>query len=363
MKLLVRTCLLLFFLGIILIFPTPIIEAVKLGFMTWAEKVVPALFPFFVLTRLMIHYQVPQLIGKLCSPFFNRILHLSPITCFIMLMSLISGNPSGPKLARDYYDQELLSEKECEGLFYFCTFASPLFILGTIGVVLFHSTTLGYLMLAAHLLGAIVVFISCYSYLKTTSNQTVSIVFPRTTFAEILIDSIENSIQTLLRVGGIITFYYIITAILSTLHITAFLDHTVLPLLHNSLPTLEPLLAGFFEFVQGVTKLSMLSMSLPLQLALIAFCVSFAGLSVHTQVFMFATNLKISYTKYFGFRVLHGLSSATFIYFVSPYFLTPSSETLPTGTFVFFDKNLILLSMTLIFTYFILRLKKAYARA
>ena len=76
--------------------------------LVWAEKVVPSLFPFFVLTRLMIYYQVPQLIGKLLTPLFKSLLHLSPITFFVMFLSMISGNPSGSKMARDYYDQHLI---------------------------------------------------------------------------------------------------------------------------------------------------------------------------------------------------------------------------------------------------------------
>ena len=104
MKNIMKSVILLAFLAILLIQPAPIIAATKTGFLTWADKVIPSLFPFFVLTRLMVYYQVPQLIGKLLTPLFKYFLHLSPITFFVMLMSMISGNPSGSKMARDYYD-------------------------------------------------------------------------------------------------------------------------------------------------------------------------------------------------------------------------------------------------------------------
>ena len=68
MKNIMKSVVLLLFLGILLLQPAPMIAATKTGFTTWAEKVIPSLFPFFVLTRLMIYYQVPQLIGKIPAP-------------------------------------------------------------------------------------------------------------------------------------------------------------------------------------------------------------------------------------------------------------------------------------------------------
>ncbi|MGL4335445.1 MAG: nucleoside recognition domain-containing protein, partial [Turicibacter sp.] len=244
MKNIMKSVVLVLFLIVLLLYPAPIIEAVKVGLLTWVEKVIPALFPFFVLTRLMIYFQLPQMLGKILSPLFKHVLKISPITFFIILMSLISGNPSGPKLAVDYYEKNLISERETRGIFYFCNFASPLFIIGTIGVVLYSSTAIGYLMLFAHFVGAIVVFILCYPYFKTNTSTSIAIQFPTQSFAEILIDCIENSIQTLLRVGGIIVFYYILTATLQIIQVVSIFDSVLLPLLPiGTLPTTEPLIA------------------------------------------------------------------------------------------------------------------------
>ena len=221
MKKIMNSVVLLAFLIILLLQPAPIIAATKTGFITWAEKVLPSLFPFFVLTRLMIYYQVPQLIGKLLTPLFKSLLHLSPITFFVMFLSMISGNPSGSKMARDYYDQHLISAKEMEGLMYFCNFASPLFILGTVGVVLYQSTTIGYLLLIAHLLGSIAVFICCYPLLRSKETiRQVTVQFPNQSFSAILIDCIESSLQTLIRVGGIIVIFYIISETFNIIEIT-----------------------------------------------------------------------------------------------------------------------------------------------
>lgn len=316
MKNIMKSVVLLLFLFLLLLYPAPIILATKTGLLTWAEKVVPALFPFFVLTRLMIYFQVPQMIGKLFAPIFKSILKISPLTFFVMLMSFISGNPSGPKMAREYYDKHLISERELTGLLYFCNFASPLFIIGTIGVVLYQSTQIGYFLLMSHLLGSVVVFIACYPYFKTTSSKSVEIEFPTQSFATILIDCIESSIQTLLRVGGIIVFFYIVSETFNVIHLTTWLDTGLASILSFAqMTTIEPLFAGLLEFTQGVTKVAATNFPFVTKLALTSFIVSFAGLSIHTQTFMFGKNIKISYLKYLIMRCLHGGVSALIVLF------------------------------------------------
>lgn len=311
MKNIMKCVVLVLFLMILLLYPAPIIAATKTGFLTWAEKVIPALFPFFVLTRLMIYFQVPQMIGKCLAPIFKYLLKISPITFFIMLMSLISGNPSGPKMAREYYDKHLISEREMIGLLYFCNFASPLFIIGTIGVVLYKSSQIGYLLLMSHVVGSFIVFLLCYPYFKSNEVRNFSIEFPTQSFATILIDCIESSMQTLIRVGGIIVFYYIISEALQVIHVTDILDLILKPVLIGlQLQTIEPLFAGFLEFTQGVMKLAEIEAPLYIKIALTAFIISFAGLSVHTQTFMFSKGLNISYLKFVTFRIFHGLASA-----------------------------------------------------
>ncbi len=359
MKNIMKSVILLLFLIVLLLQPAPIIAATKTGFITWAEKVIPSLFPFFVLTRLMIYYQVPQLIGKLLTPLFKYLLHLSPITFFIMLLSMISGNPSGPKMARDYYDQHLISAKEMEGLMYFCNFSSPLFVIGTVGVVLYQSTKIGYLLLMAHLLGAIAVFICCYPILRSKETlHHVTIQFPTESFSAILIDCIESSLQTLIRVGGIIVFFYIISETFNIIHITQLLNSFTVPFTEGiGLTSTEPLVAGILEFTQGVTKVSQTTAPIQTKLVLTAFIISFTGLSVHTQSFMFAKDLNIPYCKYLMIRLLHGCMSASIILLTSRAIFKENTDVfLPVeSSQVAYHSSLIPLTTLLFTLYFILK--------
>ena len=313
---------------LLLLFPEPVIRATYTGVLAWADKVVPALFPFLVLTSLMAYYQVPQIIGKVLTPLFGNILHISPITFFIMLMSFVSGNPSGARMAREYFEKGDLSKKEFRGLLYYCNFASPLFIIGTTGILLYDSPRVGYLLLFAHLMGSLAVFICCYPALKTIGRpKAQAITFPDRPFAELLLDSIETATATLVKVGGIITFFYIMTEIINLIQIYRFINVFFAPLLALlQVDNAGPILSGMIEFTQGVFKISDYGFSFPQQLAFTAFIISFAGLSVHTQVYMFAKGSGFKYPAYLLYRTLHGWASALIVLFGWHFFLTDVAD-------------------------------------
>jgi len=313
---------------LLLLFPEPVIMATRTGVLAWADKVVPALFPFLVLTSLMTHYQLPQMLGRLLTPLFKNVLHISPITFFIMLMSTLSGNPSGARLAKEYYDEGALTKKEFRGLLYFCNFASPLFIIGTTGVVLYESQRVGYLLLFAHLIGSLAVFICCYPLLKSKNAAPVQIIrFPKEPFSQLLLAAIEQATATLVRIGGIIVFFYIMTEVMQLVQLYELLSLLLAPLLQLlQIDNASPIFSGMVEFTQGVLKLSTHQSPLNLQLALTAFIISFAGLSVHTQVLLFSKGADFKYLTYVLYRTLHGWASALIVLFMWRFFLTDISD-------------------------------------
>ncbi|MCL1948883.1 MAG: sporulation protein [Turicibacter sp.] len=313
---------------LLVIFPEPVIMATRTGVLAWADKVVPALFPFLALTGLLTAYQLPQMLGKALMPLFKHLLKISPVSFFIILMSFMSGNPSGARIAKEYFDEGAISQREFRGLLYFCNFASPLFIIGTTGVVLYDSPRVGYLLLFAHLAGSLAVFLCCYPMLKNTQHAPVQTIrFPTLAFSELLLKAIETATSTLVRIGGVIVFFYIVTAVLETIrlyHLAGIIFAPLLGLLQ--LENASPLMSGLVEFTQGVFKMSSNGGPLHLRLAITAFLISFAGLSVHTQVLMFSKGSGFKYLQYVLFRTLHGWASALVVLFGWHFFLTDMAD-------------------------------------
>ena len=157
-------------------------------------------------------------------------------------------------------------------------------------------------------------------------DRVQPIVFPTLPFSKLLMDAIENATATLVRVGGIIVFFYIMTEIMQLVRLYHLLNLIFAPFLGLlNIENAGPLFSGMMEFTQGVFKINAHDLPLGLQLALTAFIVSFAGLSVHTQVLMFAEGSEFRYLKYLLYRTLHGWASALIVLFSWHFFLNDLS--------------------------------------
>jgi len=131
----------------------------------------------------------------------------------------------------------------------------------------------------------------------------------------------------LVRVGGVIVFFYLMTELLQIIRLYQAVGMLLGPLLSlMHLENASPLLSGMVEFTQGVFKISEGGAPLQLRLALTAFIISFAGLSVHTQVLMFAKGSNFKYLQYVLYRTLHGWASALVVLFGWHFFLTDVTD-------------------------------------
>ena len=107
-----------------------IMDAVSFSFNIWITNVFPSLFPFFVLSEILMNYGFIELIGELFKPLFEKLFKINGNAAFVFIMSLISGSPSNAKYTRELYLQNKLSAKEASKILMFSHFSNPLFILG-----------------------------------------------------------------------------------------------------------------------------------------------------------------------------------------------------------------------------------------
>ena len=65
------------------------------------------------------------------------------------------GYPIGAKIACDFRKNNICSKEECERLLSFTNNSGPLFIIGTVGILMFRNTTIGILLFITHILACI----------------------------------------------------------------------------------------------------------------------------------------------------------------------------------------------------------------
>ncbi len=299
---LVMILFLLFLTFQILTLSTNVIESIRFSFSIWKNNIFPSLFPFFVLSSLLIHYGFIEFLSELLKPFM-RIFKISSRTSFILFMSMISGFPSSAKYTRELYKENLLTKEEAEKILTFSHFSNPLFILGTIG--LFLNQKIALLILFIHygtnfIVG--IIFRNFYpseeeqNYFSLKNAITIIQKKKRESFGNILTKAILDSINTLLLILGTMSIFLIITTII---------DY------HLDIPAyFQCIIDGFLEMTQGIKYTADLSIAIKIKAVLMTMYLSFGGISVHMQTISILSDTDIRYFPYFVARLLHaGLSS------------------------------------------------------
>ena len=128
----------------LLIFSKSNLPAVKNGLALWANSVVPSLFPFFVSTELLMHTSIVSILGKFLNKYMRPLFNIRGEGAFAFIMGIISGYPVGAKIASNFRKNNVCSKEECERLLSFTNNSGPLFIIGTVGILMFGNTTIRY---------------------------------------------------------------------------------------------------------------------------------------------------------------------------------------------------------------------------
>ena len=338
----------------LVIFSKSNLTAAKNGLTLWATCVVPSLFPFFVITNLLSHTKVVNFTGKLLDRFMRPLFNVPGIGGFAFVMGLISGYPVGAKVVSDFRQEGLVTKDEGERMLAFTNNSGPLFIISSVGISLFGDTTTGLLLLCTHVLACITVgimlgkfskksdeefrakiiisqrnnthFIENSLHNKTTkrNNSVSNFSAPKSqnvTFknlGEILGNSINNSISTILMIGGFVVIFSVIISILNQTHALDFLSkffNPILAFLGFDLNFAKPLLSGILELTNGVNLVSGVHIkAISQNVILCAFLLGFGGFSVLLQVFSIVAKTDLSMKKYFIGKFMQGIFASIYTF-------------------------------------------------
>lgn len=326
-----RNLLPLLFLGFtfcLLIFSKSNLPAVKSGLSLWANSVVPSLFPFFVATELLMHTNVITLFGNLLNQFMKPLFNIRGEGSFAFIMGIISGYPVGAKIASNFRQNNICSKEECERLLSFTNNSGPLFIIGTVGILMFKNTTIGILLFVTHLFACITVgFIFRYwkkdknTFLALPSSPSFNQSKKSASFSnlgEILAESISSSISTILLIGG---FVVIFSSIISIFKASGLLNSLTILLrpffqfLNIDTSFIQGILTGILEITNGVNTISSIPYKkISLNIIFTAFLLGFGGISVLLQVWSITSKTDLSIKPYVYGKLLQGILAAFYTY-------------------------------------------------
>ena len=260
----------------------------------------------------------------------------------------------GAKIASNFRQNDVLTKVECERLLSFTNNSGPLFIIGTIGVSLFGSSTIGFLLFTTHILACLTVgflfrFWKSYSKSKHISNayyyeknnkfnatkkphsfsspvnqnikkgiqnKQVSL----SNLGAIISESITSSFSTLVMIGGFVVLFSVIISIFNASHLIIVTSNFVAPIfdfLHIPQSFIAPLITGILEITNGISLIANIHIKeISLNITFTAFLLGFGGISVFLQVLSITSKTDLSIKPYIIGKILHGTFAAFYTFLI-----------------------------------------------
>jgi sporulation integral membrane protein YlbJ len=273
-------------------------------------------------------------------------------------MGLTCGAPVGAKLTSSLRKEKLLTKVESERLLAFTNNLGPLFITGAVAVGMFKMPSIGVLLLACHILASLTVGLLFRFYgknpkykkenhreknhnknfirkFKTEFRKTLndSISSP----AKILGDSIQNSLGTMLTVGGFITLFSVIINILIETGFISYISNVIFTIFISTginKEIITALLSGFFEITTGTHLASEANSSFIQQLISVSLIMGWAGVSVHFQIYSMISKTDINMKPYLFGKLLQGIFAAIYTFIGVKFINLYPSLSLPVFNFI-----------------------------
>lgn len=300
----------------LLLFPDISKKAAADGLAICGTALIPALFPFFVLTNLWNSHGYATLLSRTAAPVMERIFHLPGAVAAALTAGCVGGYPVGAQTIAALYISRTISRRDAEQALLFCSNAGPAFLFGVIGNGIFHSPAIGAILYLLHIGTALLIGFLFRPRCVTAQPISHSSVQKTLPFLPSLTDAIVQAGTTTIRICFFVIFFSVLTV---------FLDFFMPEALHAS-PWFTMTLGGI-ELAGGAKRLAAVTWSARAQLAAAAFLVGWGGFCVHCQTISILRETHLSSRRYFLGKLLQGLLSGGLAWFLAPLLPLPVSCT------------------------------------
>ncbi|RTE08884.1 sporulation integral membrane protein YlbJ [Paenibacillus whitsoniae] len=320
----------------LLLFPHDGFQAAVRGVAIWWDVLFPALFPFFVISEIMLGFGIVHFFGTLLDPMMRPVFRIPGIGGFVMAMGFASGYPVAAKLTSQLWDQKLVNREEGERLVAFVTSSDPIFLIGAVSIGFFHDASLAGILAVAHYGGSLLIGLGMRFHGRkcpaTPQPPRAGGGIVRRAFAvmhaarlqdnrpigTLLSDAILQSLRLMFVVGGLVVFFSVVLTILTSAQVMhLFYVGIAAALSFTGLPSelSQAVMNGLFEVTLGAKAAGTAPMDLALssKVAIGAFILSWGGLSVHAQIVSLLSHTNMRYIPFLTARFAHALASSAIV--------------------------------------------------
>lgn len=273
-------------------------------------RVIPSLFPFFVLSGLLIRLGFGDLLAKPLARPFRTLFGIDSAGFGALLFGLLGGYPLGAETVVRLYEDKCVSKKDAERLLCFCNNTGPAFLAGAVGLGVFGHVSAGLLLYAVHLLSAVFTGVLLRLGRKAPySSYTLHPLRENTAqFSSAFPDSVLTACRSMLNISAFVVFFSALLPVLQQTGAISALTRLLAAVLPLRAAEVESILYGFLELTTGVVSLAGCTRKA------VAFCISavlvgFGGVCIHCQTLSLLRTAKLSVRGYALGKLLQSVLS------------------------------------------------------
>jgi len=281
---------------------------VNTGLSTWYKNMIPALFPFMVLSGFLLRSGLSMRLSTILNPILGRLFCLSSNCIYVMIMGFLCGFPMGANVIAESLSLNRINRREAELLLAFCNnigpvyfisfayAACPFFSLGTTISVMYGVPLLYGLILRHTRYRNIPYTKALISYNLRYDNNNIQ-QHKTNNYLDAFQESLQKAITSILTLGG----YMVIFNVLQ------------LPLYNTfyQMPgNILCILKGLIEINSGINAVSAIPEYYPIVYTLF---LPFCGLCCFFQTYAMIKDTPLSLKKYFLHKIIQTII-ALFIY-------------------------------------------------
>lgn len=293
----------------IIIYPERYISACLQGFIMWAECVLPSLFPFMVITLIMIKSgfaEKASLPLKKVTGLFN----LPPAAAVCFIISICSGYPAGSKCVHEFYENGALSSNDCKKLSALCSTSGPLFIIGSVGVRMLNDKSAGWKILLAHYISVLAIALIIALFSKKDGKNGIARAPVK---GNLLYDSFHGAVISVAVAGGFIAFFSVTAQICSDFNFLIVFEKLFSLITDGQ--SAKAVSLGLVEATIGCRTLSSAHGNLTLPFA--GFLITFGGISILLQQYAYFGKTGVKPAYFIGVKFIQGIACFLILLLIS----------------------------------------------
>ncbi len=283
--------------------------AAQNGIVLSVETVIPSLFPFFVLSGIVMNLNTDKGFGIIAKHTVCRLFNINSALGCAYLLGLVGGYPVGARNVCAVYHSGGCTKREAERALSFSNNCGPAFILSVAGIYLFDSIKIGLMLYIIHILSS--AFIAVFMRPKNPMKQSyIKQIHKKMPFTQVFVKSVKESTVSIANVCSFVVIFAVFIHILEFSGFFALVPESQI---------LTAWIKGIFEVTGGIRALKS---ALPLSsaIAVCSFLLGFGGICVHCQTATAVSDTDLSMKMYFTAKIAQGIIAAVLTFLTLPLF-------------------------------------------